>query len=237
MESQWIPIGLTELIRRARYVLFDFDGPICRLFAGRKAPDIAREQVEWLDRQGLGGALTSAEREDADPQNGLRALGLHRPESDLVVEMEKRLTREELRAVASAWPTPYADPLIRTWVACGARLAITTNNSPEAATRYVEGRGLAACFHPHIYGRTQDFELLKPNPHCLHRALNAMGADPVATVMIGDTPTDLQAAEAAGVAFLGYARNKREAVRLEEAGASFVVRSLKPILTILGARL
>ncbi|MEV5607810.1 HAD family hydrolase [Streptomyces sp. NPDC052225] len=227
---------LAELVRGARYVLFDFDGPICRLFAGRPAKVIAREQVAWLDGQGLGEALTEAERLDADPHSALRSLGLQRPDSDLVIEMEKRLTDQELRAVRSAWPTEHADPLIRTWTAVGARLAIATNNAPEAARRYIEGRGLSECFEPHIYGRTQDLKLLKPDPYCLNRALRAMGAAPAATLMIGDTPTDLVAARAAGVGFLGYARNERKAGLLREAGARHVVGSLEPLLGILRKR-
>ncbi|WP_338697953.1 HAD-IA family hydrolase [Streptomyces sp. Q6] len=227
------PEELAELVKGARYVLFDFDGPICRLFAGRPASMIARAQVEWLDGQGLGEALTPAERVDEDPHSALRSLGLQRPDSDLVVEMEKRLTDQELRAVRSAWPTEHADPLIRTWTAVGARLAITTNNAPEAARRYIEGRGLSACFEPHIYGRTQDLKLLKPDPYCLNRALQAMGAAPAATLMIGDTPTDLAAARAAGVGFLGYARNERKAGLLRDAGARHVIGSLQTLLGIL----
>ncbi|MFI7383531.1 HAD family hydrolase [Streptomyces sp. NPDC049813] len=224
---------LAELVGGARHVLFDFDGPICRLFAGRPAPLIAREQVRWLDAQGLGEALTHDERVDADPHSALRSLGLQRPDSDLVIEMERRLTVQELRAVGSAWPTAHADPLIRTWTAVGARLAVTTNNSAEAARRYLESRRLSACFEPHIYGRTQDLRLLKPHPYCLVRALSAMGAAPATALMIGDAPTDLLAARAAGVAFLGYAHNERKAALLREAGARHVVGSLETILSLL----
>nr|WP_202501114.1 HAD family hydrolase [Streptomyces sp. SID5785] len=227
---------MAELVRGARYVLLDFDGPICRLFAVRRAQDIARAQVEWLDRQGLGSILSETEREDPDPHTTLRLLAEQRRGSDLVVEMEKRLTAEELGAVGTAWPTPYADPLIRTWSAVGVRLAITTNNAPEAAGRYVENRGLSDCFHRHIYGRTQDLELLKPHPHCLHRALNAMGADPAAALMIGDATTDLVAAEAAGVPFLGYARSEHKEAALRSAGAKHVIDSLEPLLTVLRTR-
>ncbi|MFJ8827366.1 HAD family hydrolase [Streptomyces sp. NPDC102467] len=226
---------LAELVGGVRHVLFDFDGPICRLFAGWPAPMIAREQVHWLDAQGLGETLTPAERTDEDPHIALRSLGNQRPESDLVIEMEKRLTAQELRAVRSAWPTEYADPLIRTWTAVGARLAITTNNSPEAARRYIESRGLSACFEPHIYGRGQNLRLLKPDPYCLNRALRAMGAAPSGALMIGDTPTDLYAAQAAGVAFLGYARHERKAGLLRDAGAQHVIGSLELILTALRA--
>ncbi|WP_323135476.1 HAD family hydrolase [Streptomyces beihaiensis] len=227
---------MTELVRGARHVLFDFDGPICRLFAGRPAHTIAREQVEWLDAQGLGDVLTEKERGDDDPHAALRSLGLQRPDSDLVEEMERRLSEQELWAVRSAWPTEHADPLIRTWAAVGVRLAVTTNNSPRAVRRYLSDRDLSGCFEPHIYGRTADLTRLKPDPYCLHRALNALGAAPAGALMIGDTATDLLAARAADVPFLGYARNERKAGLLRAAGAEAVVSSLEPVLDLVRKR-
>ncbi|MGY3787563.1 HAD family hydrolase [Streptomyces antibioticus] len=224
---------LREVITRARVVLWDFDGPICRLFAGHSAERVAERLVDWLEGRGLHGLLTEPERESLDPHVVLRAVDRRHPGSDLVAELEERLTKEELRAVVSAWPTPYADPLIRTWTAVGARLAVTTNNSPRVASRYLEGRGLMACFAPHLYGRTQDLHLLKPDPHCLKRALNAMGSAPGDALMIGDTPSDFLAASAAGVPFLGYARNERKEKLLRGVGATAVVGSLDVVLKVI----
>ncbi|MFE1309209.1 HAD family hydrolase [Streptomyces sp. NPDC058755] len=224
---------LRELITAARVVLWDFDGPICRLFARHKAARVAAELVEWLELQGLRGLLTDTERDTLDPQVVLRAVDRRHPGSDLVAEVEERLTQEELRAAASALPTAYADPLIRTWTAVGSRLAITTNNSPRVVRAYLEQRGLDACFAPHVYGRTQDLHLLKPDPHCLNRALNGTGAPPAKALMIGDTPSDLLAAREAGVPFLGYARNEGKEKLLRAAGAERVVRSLEPLLQLL----
>jgi phosphoglycolate phosphatase-like HAD superfamily hydrolase len=51
--------------------------------------------------------------------------------------------------------------------------------------------------------------------------------------MIGDSPTDFEAAQEAGVPFLGYARNERKAKLLREGGAGHVVDSLEPLLEIL----
>ncbi|MBM7169813.1 HAD family hydrolase [Streptomyces sp. G44] len=219
-----------DLIDPVRFVLFDFDGPICRLFAGHSARKVAEDQVRCLAGLGLPGLLSEEERRQPDPYLVLRAVDRRRPRSDLVEELEKRLTQQELSAVASAFPTPYVDPLIRTWTAVGARLAVTTNNSPGAVRRYLASRGLLECFAPHIYGRTRDLRLLKPDPHCLHRAVRAMGADPKTTLMIGDAPTDFEAAQRAGVGFLGYARNERKARLLREAGARHLVPSLEPLL-------
>ncbi|MEV6538352.1 HAD-IA family hydrolase [Streptomyces sp. NPDC051665] len=225
--------NLRELITRAHVVLWDFDGPICRLFAGHKAERVAGELVEWLEGRGLHGLLTETERQSLDPHVVLRAVDRRHPGSDLVTELEERLTQEEMRAAASAMPTAYADILIRTWTAVGSRLAIATNNSPRVVRTYLASRGLLPCFAPHVYGRTQNLHRLKPDPHCLNRALSAMGAAPAAALMIGDSPTDCDAAREAGVPFLGYARNARKAKLLREGGAEHVVDSLEPLLLML----
>ncbi|MFF3613786.1 HAD family hydrolase [Streptomyces sp. NPDC002580] len=230
--------NVRDLVAGTRYVLFDFDGPICRLFAGHSAEVIAQDQVEWLTARGLYGVLTEDERSRPDPHGVLTTVARRQPGSDLVAELEERLTQEELKAVRKAMPTAYADPLIRTWVAVGARLAITTNNSARTVTSYLNGRGLLSCFAPYIYGRTQDLSLLKPHPATLRRALSAMGASPDASLMIGDTPSDHVAAARAGVRFLGYARNPAKAKLLREAGVPprNITDSLEPVLRAVRGR-
>jgi phosphoglycolate phosphatase-like HAD superfamily hydrolase len=208
------------------------DGPMCRLFAGYPAHQIAGELVAKIDQLGMGGLLTEQERSGNDPHDALRGVHERRPGSDLVLELEEWLTRRELQAVPKAMPTPHADPLIRTWSSLGVRFAITTNNAAVAASAYVESRGLADCF-PYVYGRTPNLDLMKPDPYCLEEAIKAMGAVSSATLMIGDAATDLVAARQAGVSFLGYARNEDKERILREAGAEVIVSSMKQVLDVL----
>ncbi|MFF6786664.1 HAD-IA family hydrolase [Streptomyces sp. NPDC012510] len=223
---------LRELIDPVRFVLWDLDGPVCRLFAGHPAHQVAVELVEQIERRGLLGMLTDEERRDPDPLAVLRSLGARHPSSDLIADLEEWLTQQELAVAPSAWPTAYADPLIRTW-AGRARFAVTTNNSAAAAARYLADRGLTDCF-PFVYGRTRNLDLMKPHPHTLRQALSAMGADPSLTLMIGDAPTDFEAARGAGVAFLGYARHEDKRSQLESAGVAphRIVSSLEPVLEL-----
>ncbi|MEU0030353.1 HAD family hydrolase [Streptomyces sp. NPDC006335] len=223
---------LASLVASARYVLWDMDGPICRLFAGYPAHQIAGELVAKIDQLGMGGLLKEQERSGNDPHDALRGVHERRPGSDLVLELEEWLTRRELQAVPKAMPTPHADPLIRTWSSLGVRFAITTNNAAVAASAYVESRELTGCF-PYVYGRTPNLDLMKPNPYCLDQAIKAMGAVPSATLMIGDAATDLQAAQRAGVSFLGYARNEDKERILREAGAEDIVGSMAQVLAVL----
>ncbi|MFE7778894.1 HAD family hydrolase [Streptomyces sp. NPDC057445] len=221
---------LNDLIIGAEYVLFDFDGPVCRLFAGHRAHEVAAGLVDRLEKHGSHVLLSDEERASGDPYAVLRAVHRLQPGNDLVEALEAELTREELHATATALPTPYADPLIRTWSAVGVGLAITGANSPQAMEEYLAGRGLRECFAPHIHGRTSDPHLVKPAPDCVRRALASLRADPAASLVIGDTPADLYAAREAGVPFLGYGREAQRAERLRRAGATVVVESLEPVL-------
>ncbi|WP_308114850.1 HAD family hydrolase [Streptomyces sp. ISL-12] len=229
--------SLRKLTAPVRYVLWDLDGPICRLFAGHPAGVIARDLVAEIDALGLGGSLTERERAHRDPQAVLLRVSERHPGSDLVGELEEWLTRQELAAVPGARPTPYADPLIRTWTALGAVSAVTTNNSARVAAAYLETRGLTGCFSS-LYGRTGDLGLMKPHPHALLRALTVMGADPSQALMIGDSPSDLAAARAAGVPFLGYARSEETAAALVDPDAAepCVVTDLSDVRAALLAR-
>jgi HAD superfamily hydrolase (TIGR01549 family) len=208
------------------------DGPMCRLFSGYPAHEIAGQLVGKIDALGLGSLLSRPERSSVDPQDILKSVHAQRRGSDLILELEEWLTGRELDAVRKAMPTAYVDRLIRTWWSLGARFAVTTNNSARAAEAYIEIRGLKDCF-PYVYGRTQDLDLMKPNPYCLQEAIKAMGADPSATLMIGDTATDFQAARQAGVSFLGYARNAHKERILRDAGAEVVVGSMEQVLNVL----
>ncbi|MCP3821075.1 HAD hydrolase-like protein [Streptomyces sp. A3M-1-3] len=228
--------AFTSLVAGAENVLFDFDGPICRLFAGHLADEVAERLVAWLEERGQHVLLTEEDRLSGDPHAVLRAVDRIHPGSDLVEALEEMLTGEELHATDTAWPTPHVDPLIRTWLATGARLAIATNNSPRVVERYLTGRGLRDCFGAHIHGRSAELHLLKPDPNCLNRALASLRAHPATSLMIGDTPSDLQAARWAGVPFLGYARDDERAKRLYDAGAEIVVDSLLPLLDIVRSR-
>ncbi|MER7110744.1 HAD family hydrolase [Streptomyces sp. NPDC000229] len=126
------------------------------------------------------------------------------------------------RAAAAAWPTPYADPLIRTLHALGTGLAVVGDASPAVVRRYLMGRGLAGCFGPHVHGRVD-------------QALASLGAAPGASLMIGATLDDLTAAREAGVPFLGHGGDEDRVALLRRAGAERVVMSLEPVLTAVRA--
>lgn len=127
------------------------------------------------------------------------------------------------RGGAAAWPTPYADPLVRTLAAVGTGLAVVGGATPAPTVRaYLAGRGLAGCFGTHVYGDVAG-------------ALAALGARPAASLMVGATPAELAAAREAGVPFLGHGPDERAVDLLRGAGAERVVASLEPVLAAVRA--
>jgi HAD superfamily hydrolase (TIGR01509 family) len=227
---------MRDLIVAAKCVLFDFDGPICRLFHVRPATAMAdalreivftaEQDASWLPRT-------------SDPLEILQA-AFEQPalvESGLARDIERALTEEEVQAAAGAFPTAYADTLIRTLAATGRRLAITTNNSQQAVERYLSTRMTSDLFAGRIHGRSAEGSpRLKPDPDCLLRALKSTDTQAQEAVMIGDAPRDLEAARAAGVAFLGYARNEAKEAQLREAGAEHIVDSLRDVVMVVDPR-
>ncbi|GGS18004.1 hypothetical protein GCM10010252_66800 [Streptomyces aureoverticillatus] len=219
----------------ARCVLFDFDGPLCRLFPDRASDRVARDLKALAAGHGVRDVLTDEEESSIDPHVVLRAMDRAGVGAVLVRELEARLTRGELRAVPGALPTPDAGKLVRALRAAGCGIAVVTNNSARAAAAFLDRPdvGLADAFGPHIHGRTHRPDLLKPDPDVVSRALLGLDAKPGDALLIGDTVTDLEAARAAGVGFfVGYARNEDKARPLRAAGAPVVVDSLLPLLDL-----
>ncbi|NNN34517.1 HAD-IA family hydrolase [Streptomyces sp. S3(2020)] len=228
--------GGQPLLSGIRGVLFDFDGPVCRLFPNESSRPVADELRDMLVREGVKQLLTASEEQNKDPHVVLQAVHRGRPKRDqLVRAMEELVSRREVAATQKALPTPGAVELIHRLWKNGLRLAVVTNNSPSAADRYLRDWGVRDQFGA-IHGRSSDPDLMKPHPHVVLCALRSLGLGPTEAVMIGDTPTDLEAARHAGVRFIGYGRNELKQQRLRDAGAEDVLGAYAPLLDEMGEK-
>ncbi|MFD0023385.1 HAD family hydrolase [Streptomyces sp. NPDC058382] len=225
------PRELQALFASAKCVFFDFDGPVCDLFSDHTSVLIAGVLAGELAAHGGDPALVRAHEGGRDPLAMLKAVADAGAGRALVARLERRLTDEEVRAAGSADPTPDADQLIRLLHEEGYGLAVTTNNSADAVARYLGRQGTADCFGRHIHGRAPDPRLLKPDPHCLGRALESTGSAAADALMIGDSPADLLAARALGVPFIGYAKNDHKRGQLG-SGRAVVVRRLRSLVEV-----
>jgi len=84
----------------------------------------------------------------------------------------------------------------------GFLLGVATGKGRNGLNRSLECTSLKPHFHA---SRCADECFSKPHPQMLHELMDELGVTPERTLMVGDTPYDLQMAQNAGVAGLGAA--------------------------------
>ncbi|GIJ47161.1 hydrolase [Virgisporangium aliadipatigenens] len=215
---------LASIVKRARVLLLDFDGPVCSVFAGYPADTIAAELRRALVDQGM--SLPAELLDEPDPLEVLRySATLNRP--GVMRKVDEVFRAAEVAAVRSASPTPFAREAIVTAHQTGRRVAIVSNNSGEAVREYLVERRLTRCVFSVVGRPADDPAKMKPDPVVLLVAMKSLGAQESDCLMIGDSVSDIQAARAAGVPVVGYANKPGKDARLAEADA--VVSSMAEI--------
>lgn len=213
---------LAELLADTEYLLLDFDGPVCSVFAGRSSRSIAIELINLLH---TANALVPAGLDDtSDPLEILRHAAT--VDAQLLERVERHLRAAEVDATHTATPTPHAGDLIDAWRGRGRRAAIVSNNSSAAITAYLTTHAIDVDL---ITGRTSpNPSLLKPSPHLVAEAMRALDADadPAAYVLVGDSVSDVVAAREAGIRSIGYANADGKRRVLSDAGAAIVVDNM-----------
>lgn len=221
------PADVRRLLSEATHVLFDFDGPICDVYAGLPAPTVAATLRAYLALLGL--ELPETIRTEADPLEIFRYAAGAGP---LVAEtVEAGLRGLELQAVLTAEPTPHTAEVIRYLRRSGRRLAVVSNNSDDCIKTYADHHGLLDCFDL-ISARAlfQDPALLKPHPHLVTQAINTLGAEPARCVLIGDSLSDIESAKAAGARSIGYANKPHKAQPFHDARADAVITDMGQLI-------
>ena len=174
-----------------RYYLFDVDGTLLD-----SAGDITSAVVEVFARRG---------RADVLPRNVLRErIGLHLKATFQDVFPE--YGEEQMQALILDYRQTYLgrnhrttrvyDGVVEGLAALGGKKATATTKGSETTGQVLEMFGLRR-FFDHVQG-TDGFPH-KPAPDVLLRSMEALGARPEETLMVGDSPVDVAAAHAAGI--------------------------------------
>ncbi|MGJ7416706.1 HAD family hydrolase [Streptomyces cinereoruber] len=217
---------LIETLANARVLLFGFDGPVCDVFAGLPAPEVARELSALLSAQDEA-AGTKAARTD-DPIEVLRIA--HEADTELGQRIEQALTAAEVRAVTAAGqPTPGAAEALRAARAAGRGVAVVSNNSAACVRAFLELHGLQEHVTEIVGRPSEQLHLMKPNPFPLITAAERMHIDVTSCTLIGDSLSDIQAARAAGATAIGYANMPHKPHQFTEAQADVVTEDMQDI--------
>ncbi len=100
-------------------------------------------------------------------------------------------------------------------------LGIVSTRSRAAALSFLDQYHLTDLFS--VIVTREDTKRLKPHPEPLHYALERLGVEPEACVMVGDTPVDIQAARRARMWSLGVLCGFGDLRDLQRAGSHVIL--------------
>ncbi len=223
---------VAALLNSVDAVLLDFDGPVCSIFAGYPAHDIAAELVELLHRHEVD--VPSHLAGARDPLEVLRWTGTT-TDQRITRLVEDALCEAERRAVATAAPTPYGREVIVAARQAGLPVAVVSNNSAGAVSAYLAAHRLTGHVSPVIGRAYAEPERMKPNPEPISRAVRMLDVPPARSVLVGDSLSDIEGAHAAGVRVIAYANRPAKLDTFQAAGADVVVASMGPLAEALVA--
>lgn len=224
---------ITGLLDSAAAVLLDFDGPVCSIFAGYPAHDIAAELVELLHRNGLQTPPHLAS--ERDPLEVLRWTGTA-TDQRITRQVEDALCESERRAVDTATPTPYGREVIVAARQAGLPVAVVSNNSAGAVSAYLAAHRLTGHVSPVVGRAYAEPERMKPNPEPISRAVRMLNVPPARSLLVGDSLSDIEGAKRAGVRVIGYANRPAKLNVFRAAGADLVITSMGTIAEALVAQ-
>ncbi|MFF2567832.1 HAD family hydrolase [Streptomyces sp. NPDC058084] len=217
---------LPDVLANARVVFFDFDGPVCDVFAGLPAPEVAKQLIGLLAAKDVTAGARASKTDD--PIEVLRIA--HDSGAEVGQEVEQALITAELKAVAVAGPpTAGAREALQLANSSGRAVAVVSNNSAECVQRFLERHGLEG-YVARVVGRpTGQPHLMKPNPFPLITAAEQMHMDVSNCTLIGDSLTDIQAAHAAGATVIAFANKPHKAELFAEARADAITDDMQAI--------
>ena len=207
-------------------VLFDLDGTLidhfkaihrCHVYAMKQLglPEPTMAQV----RTAVGGGLDEAIARLAGKENVARILPHYVPHWDATNLDDVTLL-------------PGAAELLQSLVQAGVTCAVFTNKRGYSAREVCVHLGVAPLLKG-IYG-IGDTPWLKPDPEFTRHALTQLGAQAADTLLVGDSPFDVQTARNGSLGFIGVTTGTHSAEEMEAAGADQVFADLFAVARELG---
>lgn len=214
-----------ELVRAAKAILLDFDGPVTPLMpppVNAQAAEMARAALEGFD-------LPAEVVTTTDHLSVLRWTAVAAP--DRLADVEDACVTAEIAAARISQPTPGALEFLRCCRHEGKPVVIVSNNAANAITTYLNRFDATSLVRGVVGREPRRPDLLKPHPSLVLAALHLAHAEPADAILIGDSVTDIQAAHATGMPSIGYSKVTSRGRRLEEAGANAIIHGMNiPVL-------
>lgn len=211
---------MTDVVRNARFVIFDFDGPMTPFMPsplGRQAADAARA--------GIPEGAATLPPEVVETADHLAVLRWAAYDHDVLELVERTSTEFEMHCARHSIPVPETLDFIRK---CPTPLYVASNNATVAVEEFLRRHEMLDCFAA-IVGRPWCRpDLMKPHPHELLECISAAGLPAEQGVFIGNNQTDIDAGTAAGMPVIGLSPNPER--RQSFVGAAAVKATCEGLL-------
>lgn len=227
----------TTVIRVPELILLDFDRTLAYLYEDRK---LLCKLTEMM--RGYYGAYFELpeDAKEAGKDGYFVWHQLHRLAEQLFdreaaqeinASAEKQVAEFELAIIKEKGLMEGMDAAIRSLSEGGIRLGMVSSNAQEVLEYALQEAGIRNCF-AYVAGRELPFhpEQLKPSPHPIRKALEALHTEPSEQVWyVGDDLVDLQAAQSSGVVPVGVATGRYTKEQLAAHGAAYVFESVREV--------
>jgi phosphoglycolate phosphatase len=233
MSSERAPFAaLDDSLSQTQHLLISFDGPVCSLFAGIAVAGIADSLREVFAQESVRVPETIEHT-----GNWLEIFSYAASVSpDLAVRVESELTALEFATVTTAALTPYVHEVLTACRDSARPIAIISNRSAAAVRAYLVLHDLYGQIRFMAARTCSDPAVLMPRPDLIELAVTGLGAQSSACALVGGSPTDIQAAHAAGVNSIGYAKTSHDVDHLVDARAGAIIVSMADLALRLRAR-
>jgi HAD superfamily hydrolase (TIGR01509 family) len=124
----------------------------------------------------------------------------------------------------------HAESVLEQLVMAGYRLAVVTSAEYERTIEYLSYRNIDQFFEV-VVAMRGGFRP-KPAPDLMEEALRQLRCQPEEAIAIGDMITDAQAAQAAGITFVGITHGFATREELAAAGADYLIDSLADLASV-----
>jgi len=132
------------------------------------------------------------------------------------------------RYLDEIYPMPGALDLLKDLRDKGVKIATASNKRGEHCRGGLARLGM---FHlMEICLGEGDVSELKPNPSMIERILKETGIDSKKTIMVGDSPVDVETAHAAGIPCICVSTGSHTAWELKQSGADLVISHLGDLI-------
>lgn len=218
------------MTKRYRLVVFDWEGTLCDtlgLIVNCVAVEANRLNFGYLDEQmarqfvelGLVNAIKKA----------FPDLSLHQYE-ELLIAIQRSLSARH----AEVYLIPGAREILQRLKDEGMMLAIATNKGHQSLQRALQLSDLESFFK---ITRSAGQTPAKPCTQMLEEIIEESGVSPEETLMVGDSPTDMEMAKNLHVDAVGVDFYYRQDSSLLNAGASCVVNDYEQLARHIGLKM